>query len=122
MIAAMSTAENVALFSTLGVVLAAIFGSTIPAIISNRKAKATSETIGQINGHGTVTQMLGKLLDRQSRSDERMARIEERSLVNTEKLAVIEGRLGVLEAPKVTQQMTGMPLPPPAPSAEDPSG
>lgn len=89
---ALTAAENIALFTTLGAILVAVVGTTIPAVLANRRGKETADTLGAQNGHGTAMQMLGTILDRQSHGDARLARIEERQ-------SRLEDRVGALEKP-----------------------
>jgi uncharacterized membrane protein len=78
--------ENVqiAIITLLSVVLAATIANIVPAWMSRSQAKKGAEeakrgadAIGEPNGHGTVVEMMHKILDRSDRTDDRILHMRE---------------------------------------------
>ena len=72
------------------VALVAALASIASALIGLAAKKSHEERIGTPNGHGTIAEMMAKLLDGQTGQDTRLAVIEQRQVSQAERLTKIE--------------------------------
>ena len=72
------------------VALVAALASIASALIGLAAKKSHEERIGTPNGHGTIAEMMAKLLDGQTGQDTRLAVIERRQIEQAERLSSVE--------------------------------
>ena len=72
------------------VALVAALASIVSALIGLAAKKSNEERIGTPNGHGTIAEMMAKLLDGQTGQDTRLAVIERRQIEQAERLSSVE--------------------------------
>ena len=80
-------------WGAIGIVIVgflAAVGSVTSALIGLAAKKSTEDKLGTPNGHGTIAEMMAKLLDGQTGQDTRLAVIEQRQVRQAERLSAIE--------------------------------
>ena len=86
---ALSDGQWTALGAVIVASIAAV-ASISTALISLATKKSTEDKLGTPNGHGSIVQMMERLLAGQTGQDERLAVIEARQVRQAERLSAIE--------------------------------